>query len=58
MMLEKTFESPLDSKEIKPGNPKGSQHQIFIGRTDAEGPTLGYLMQSQLTGKDLDGRKN
>ena len=35
-MLEKTVESPLDSKEIKPVNPKGSQPWIFIGRTDAE----------------------
>ena len=31
-----TLESPLDSKVIKPGNPKGNQHLIFIGRTDAE----------------------
>ena len=36
MVLQKTLESPLDSKEIKPVNPKGNQHQIFIGRTDAE----------------------
>ena len=35
-MLEKTFESPLDSKEIKPVNPKGNQPWIFTGRTDAE----------------------
>ena len=35
-VLEKTLESPLDSKEIKPVNPKGNQPQIFIGRTDAE----------------------
>ena len=34
MMLEKTVESPLDSKEIKPVNPKGNQSWIFIGRTD------------------------
>ena len=33
MMLEKTLESPLDSKEIKPVNPKGNQSWIFIGRT-------------------------
>ena len=31
--LEKTLVSPLDSKEIKPVNPKGSQHRIFIART-------------------------
>ena len=30
------FESPLDSKEIKPVNPKGNQPLLFIGRTDAE----------------------
>ena len=35
-MLEKTLESPLDSKEIKPINPKGNQPWIFIGSTDAE----------------------
>ena len=33
---EKTLESPLDCKEIKPVNPKGNQPWIFIGRTDAE----------------------
>ena len=33
--LEKTLEIPLDSKEIKPVNPKGNQPWIFIGRTDA-----------------------
>ena len=33
--LEKTLDSPLDSKEIKPTNPKGNQPWIFIGRTDA-----------------------
>ena len=35
-VLEKTLESPLDSKEIKPVNPQGHQPRIFIGRTDAE----------------------
>ena len=35
-MLEKTLESPLDSKEIQPVHPKGNQPWIFIGRTDAE----------------------
>jgi len=41
-VLEKTLESPMDSKEIKPVNPKGNQPSIFIGRTDAEAeaPTL------------------
>ena len=36
MVLEKTLESPLDCKEIKPVHPKGNQSWIFIGRTDAE----------------------
>ena len=35
-VLERTLESPLDSKEIKPVNPKGNQPEIFIGRTNAE----------------------
>ena len=35
-LLEKTLESPLDNKEIKPVNLKGNQSCIFIGRTDAE----------------------
>ena len=41
MVLEKTFESPLDSKEIKTVHPKGNQPQIFIGRT-----TLKLKLQS------------
>ena len=36
MVLEKTLESPLDTKEIKPFNPKGNQSGICIGRSDAE----------------------
>ena len=36
VVLEKTLESPLDSKEIKPVNPKGNQSWLFIGRTDPE----------------------
>ena len=39
-MLENTLKSPLDSKEIKPVNPKGNQSCIFIGRTDAEAKAL------------------
>ena len=39
MVLEKTLESPLDCKEIKPVNPKGNQSRIFTGRTDAEAKT-------------------
>ena len=40
MVLEKTVESPLDSKEIKRVHPKGDQSWVFIGRTDAEAETL------------------
>ena len=36
VVLEKTLESPLDSKDIQPVHPKGNQSWIFIGRTDAE----------------------
>ena len=36
MVLEKTLESPLESKEIKSVNPKGNKSSIFIGRMDAE----------------------
>ena len=46
VVLEKTLESPLDCKDIKPVNPKGNQSWIFIGRTDAEAeaPILWHLM--------------
>ena len=42
MVLEKTLESPLDSKEIQPVHPNGNQSRIFIGRieAEAEAPTL------------------
>ena len=40
MVLEKTLESPLDSKEIKPVNSKGNQPWLFIRRTDAEAEAL------------------
>ena len=56
-MLEKTPESPLDSKEIKLVNPKGNQSWIFIARIDAgaETPILWPPDgNSQLTGKDHD----
>ena len=57
--LEKTLESPLYSKEIKPVNSKGNQHWIFIGRTDAEAPTRWPPdMKSQLTAKDPDAGKD
>ena len=40
VVLDKTLESPLDFKEIRPVNPKGNQSWIFIGRSDAEAPIL------------------
>ena len=45
VVLEKTLESPLDCKEIKPVNPKGNQSWIFTGRTDTEAPIFGQLMR-------------
>ena len=38
-VLEKTLESPLDCKELKPAHPKGDQPWIFTGKTDAEAET-------------------
>ena len=58
-MLEKTLESPLDSKKIQLANPKGNQPWIFIGRTDteAEAPILWPPdVKSRLTGKDDTGK--
>ena len=40
VVLEKALESPLDSKEIKPVNPKGNQPRTPIARTEAEAPIL------------------
>ena len=45
VMLEKTLESPLDNKEIKPINLKGNQPWIFTGRTDVEAAILWSLMR-------------
>ena len=61
MVLEKTLESPLDSKEIKSVNPKGNQPGIYIGWTDAE--ALASVLwppdvKSQLIGKDTDAGKD
>ena len=61
MVLEKTPESLLDSKEIKPVNPNGDQSRIFIGKTDAEAeaPILWPPdVKSQLIGKDPDAGKD
>ena len=50
---------PFDSKEIKSVNPKGNPPWIFIGRTDAEAPTLWPPdVKSWLTGKDPDAQKD
>ena len=59
--LEKTPESTLDCKKIKPVNPKGNQPWPFIGRTDteAEAPILWPPEeQSWLIGKDPDAGKD
>ena len=53
------LESPLDSKEIKPDNPKGNQPWIFIGNTDAEGPVFWPSdTKSQPVVKDLNAGKD
>ena len=60
-MLEKTLESPLNSKEIKPVHPKRNQPWIFIGRTDAEAETpILWLpdVKNWLIGKDPDAGKD
>ena len=59
VVLEKTLESPLDSKEVKPVNPKENQPWIFIGRTEAEAPILWLPdVKSWPTGKDPDAGKD
>ena len=61
VLLEKTLESPLDCKEIKPVSPVGNQPRIFIGRTDAEAeaPVLWLLdVKSLLIEKDPDAGKD
>ena len=65
MELEKTLESPLDCKEIKPVHPKRNQSWVFIGKTDVEAEIqyFGHLMQransfekTLMLGK-IDGRR-
>ena len=61
VVLEKTLESPVDSKEIKGVNHKGNQSWIFIGRADAvvEGPILWPSdVKNWFTGKDSDAEKD
>ena len=61
VVLEKTLESPLDCKEVKPVHPKGHQSWIFIGRTDAEAETPILWppdAKNWLIGKDPDAGKD
>ena len=61
VVLEKTLESPLDSKEIQPVHPKAHQSWIFIGRTDAEAETLILWppdVKNWLIGRDSDAGKD
>ena len=60
-VLEKTLQSPLNSKEIKPVNDKGNQPWIHIGRTDAKAEVSILWppdLKSWLTGKDPDAGKD
>ena len=63
VMLKKTLESPLNSKEINPVHPKGDQSWIFTGRTDADAEAETPILwppdaKSRLTGKDPDAGKD
>ena len=61
VVLEKTLESPLDCKEIRPISPQGNQSWLFIGRTDAEAKTPILWppdIKKWLLGKDPDARKD
>ena len=61
VVLEKTLERPLDSKKIKPVNPKGNQPWIFTGRIDGEAEASILWppdVKSQFTGKDPDAGKD
>ena len=61
VVLEKTLESPPDSKEIKPVNLKGNWPWIFTGRTDAGAEALIFWLpngKSRLIGKDSDAGKD
>ena len=66
VLLEKTLESPLDAKEIKPVHPKGNQFWIFTGRTDTKAEALilwplmwrtDSLEKTQMLGKTEGGRR-
>ena len=53
VVLEKTLESPFDSKERKPVNSKGNQSWIFFGRTDAFELVLEKTLESPLDSKEI-----
>jgi len=60
VVLEKTLESPLNSKEIQSVHPKGDQSWIFIGRNEAEAGALVFWpldAKNWLIGKDPDNRE-
>ena len=61
VVLEKTLESPLDSKEIQPVHSKGNKSWIFIGRTDAKAETPIFWppdLKSWVIEKDPDAGKD
>ena len=61
VVLDKTLESPLDCREIKPVHPKGNQSCIFLGRTNAEAETPILWppdVKNWLIGKDPDTGKD
>ena len=58
LVLEKTLENPLDSKEIKPVNPKGNQPCIFTEQIYYEAPIFWPSdAKNWLIGKDSDAEK-
>ena len=60
VVLEKSLESPLDGKEIKPVIPKGNKPWVIIGRTDTEPKSLILwppVLKNWLIGKDPDAGK-
>ena len=61
VVLEKTFESPLDCNKIKTVNPKGNQFWIYIGRADVESEASIIWppdVKNWLIGKDPDAGKD
>ena len=61
VVLEETLESPLDSEEIQPVNPKGNQSWIFSGRTNADAEISIFWppdVMNWLFGKDPDAGKD